>query len=57
MKLIIPAHGRDTDVLGLDVAMGHTLLFEVAHCFDQVFAETFRQLGEWLVRHSGGERR
>ena len=34
----------DADVLGLDVAMGHTFGFEVVHRFDQLFAEALQHV-------------
>ena len=54
--LLVGAEGHDAEVVGLDVAVRHADLLEVAHRFEQVVAPTLQELGAdgaVLAQHIG----
>ena len=53
---LVGAEGHDAEVVGLDVAVRHTDLLEVAHRFEQVVAPALQELwadGAVLAQHIG----
>jgi len=44
VQLLSLPHERDTEVLGLDIAMGHTLLFQPVHDLKEILPKALQQL-------------